>query len=519
MTKNNSSQNISRSTKRKQAAVAGPLIVSQSNPRYFTVAADAEQKVVYLTGSHIWNNFHDGMGPGPACAESPEPFDFDAYLKFLKEHGHNFIRLWRWEQFKSQAAGGGFHLCMTPQPWPRTGPGTAKDGKPKFNLDAFDLAYFDRLRDRVIAAGNQGIYVTVMLFDGFAIHLSPAPDNVEGHPFHTANNVNGVGITSILDYQVLPLDPRVQTLQEAYIRKVVDTVQDLPNVLYEVANESSGGGPVPQGMADMLGLSGSPEWGDSTQWQYWVINVVKQYEQQQGYDQHPIGMTMQYPVQDQRRVNEPLYNSPADWISPGYDDEIFTGGRHVMEPGAPPSRWVDNPPASDGRKVVITDTDHYAPPGKGDALWAWKSFLRGHNPILMDFGIITGVNPPDPSAESPGVPSFNTFETTRYTMGETLRYAQTMNLLKMAPRGDLSSTGYVLANTGEEYLILQPSEKADSFSVTLLAGTYSAEWFSVNRRESKEGSNVTVDIDGSANFTPSFAEPGPAVLYLKRVGR
>ena len=34
-----------------------------------------------------------------------------------------------------------------------------------------------------------------MLFDGFAIHLSPAPDNVEGHPFHAANNINGIGIT------------------------------------------------------------------------------------------------------------------------------------------------------------------------------------------------------------------------------------------------------------------------------------------------------------------------------------
>jgi hypothetical protein len=26
-----------------------------------------------------------------------------------------------------------------------------------------------------------------------------------------------------------------------------------------------------------------------------------------------------------------------------------------------------------------------------------KSFLRGHHPILMDFGSIGGVNPPDPS--------------------------------------------------------------------------------------------------------------------------
>ncbi len=48
----------------------GPLVVSQRNPRYFTHRDDASGRAVYLTGSHIWNNLQDGMGPGadgPAC--------------------------------------------------------------------------------------------------------------------------------------------------------------------------------------------------------------------------------------------------------------------------------------------------------------------------------------------------------------------------------------------------------------------------------------------------------------------
>jgi hypothetical protein len=497
----------------------GPLVVSEINPRYFTVRSDGtEQKAIYLTGSHIWNNFHDGMGPGSDCAETSEELDYEAYLSFLKDHGHNFIRLWRWEQFKSQAAGGSFHLCMSPQPWPRTGPGTAKDGKPKFDLDLFDQAYFDRLRERVVAAGNQGMYVAVMFFDGWALHLSPAPDNIEGHPFFFANNINGIAINSIVDYQVLPLDLRVQALQEEYIRKVVDTVHDLPNVLYEVANESSGGGTVDENFAHMMGFSEVPDWGDSTEWQYWVIGVVTRYEQQQGYNKHPIGMTMQFPVPDQTRVNDPLFSSPADWISPGYDDEIFAGGRHPMAPGSPPSRWYDNPPANDGRKVIITDTDHYAP-GQGDALWAWKSFLRGHHPILMDFGIIAGVNPPDPSTGSPGVPSFTTFEPARYALGDTLHYAQKMNLIQMEPRGDLSSTGYVLANPDVEYLVLQPNETADPFTVRLDAGSYEVEWFDVKNRETRSADAVTVESSVNTSFIPPFTEIGPVVLYLKRIER
>jgi hypothetical protein len=489
------------------SAAAGPLAVSETNPRYFTVAASdaTDQRAVYLTGSHVNNNYHDGSGPGADCAEVPEPNDFRGYLGFLKERGHNFIRLWRWEQFKSQVAGGAFHFCMTPQPWPRTGPGMAKDGKPKFDLSVFDPACFDRLREYVTAAGNEGIYVSVMLFEGFGLHLSLAPDNVEGHPFHTANNVNGIGIASINDYQVLPLDARVQALQEVYIRKVVDTLQDLPNVLYEVANESSGGGSVDPGFLEALGLTEPPDWGDSTQWQYWVIDFVNQYEAQMGYARHPVGMTMQYPVRDQSKVNDVLFDSPADWISPGFDD---------VESPMQDSRWSTDPPANNGAKVIISDTDHYSPM-KSDALWAWKSFLRGHNPILYDLGIVNGVNPPDSSS---GSPSFASLEPARRAMGDTLRFAREMGLIAMEPRGDLSSTGYTLANPGEEYLVLQPDEKADPFVVRLEANTYSIRWHNVVSRETKDADTVEVEDGGNTTFTAPFAEAGPAVLHLKRDG-
>jgi hypothetical protein len=505
-----SSDPLSRPRPWRRAAI-GPLVVSTANRRYFTAAAD-EAKAVYLTGSHIWNNLHDGMGPGADCSEPAEQLDYGEYLDFLEGYGHNFIRLWRWEQFKSQAAGGDFHLCMRPQPWPRTGPGEANDGGPKFDLTLFDDAFFNRLRDRVAAAGDRGIYVAVMLFEGWALHLSPAPDHVEGHPFHAGNNVNGIGIDSIVDYQVLPLDPRVKELQENYVRKVIDTIHDLPNVLWEVANESSGGGSTDPAFVEMLGLPGTPEWGDSTEWQYWVIDVVRRYERDQGYDQHPIGMTMQFPVADQTRVNKPLFDSQADWISPGYDDDVFAEGGHPMAPGSPASRWFTDPPPADGSKVVISDTDHYAP-GGGDALWAWKSFVRGHHPILMDFGIIGGVNPADPSAGGPM--SYAAFEPARHAMGDTRRFAERMNLIDMEPRGDLSSTGYALANPGQEYLVLQTADTGP-FTVTLEPGTYSAEWFTIGRRETVRGEPVPVQSPGAVTFDPPGETSGPNVLYLKR---
>jgi len=185
-----------------------------------------------------------------------------------------------------------------------------------------------------------------------------------------------------------------------------------------------------------------------------------------------------------------------------------------MAPGSPPSRWLADPPAGDGTKVVITDTDHYAP-GQGDALWAWKSFLRGHNPILMDFGIIDVANPLDPSL---GVPPYEFYEPARYAMGDTRRYAERMALIDMIPRGDLTSTGYALANPGTEYLVLEPSGTADRFTVELVAGTYAVEWYRVNGRETVGADQVTVERDGRLSFTPPFTAGGPSVLYLKQVG-
>ena len=55
-------------------------------------------------------------------------------------------------------------------------------------------------------------------------------------------------------------------------------------------------------------------------------------------------------------------------------------------------------------------------------------------------------------------------------MGDTLRYAQRMNLISMEPRGELTSTGYALANPGEEYLVLQPNDTPEALTVRLEPG-------------------------------------------------
>ena len=107
--------------------MGGPLRVHPANPRYF---ADASGKAVFLTGSHTWGNLQDYTYD---TRPSPAPMDFAAYLAFMKQHNHNFFRLWAWESaFNPNAKQG--TIRYDPMPYQRPGPGTALDGKPKFDL-------------------------------------------------------------------------------------------------------------------------------------------------------------------------------------------------------------------------------------------------------------------------------------------------------------------------------------------------------------------------------------------------
>jgi hypothetical protein len=160
------------------APASGPLRVLPTNPRYFT---DGSGKGIYLTGSHTWNNLQDS---GP-IGKPTDRFDYDAYLHLLQSSGHNFIRMWAWE-------GGVNEKYCEPLAYARTGPGTALDGKPKFDLKQYNQEYFSRLRSRVAAAGQRGIYVSIMLFQGWSIYSHGYGNPWPLHPFNKANNINGI---------------------------------------------------------------------------------------------------------------------------------------------------------------------------------------------------------------------------------------------------------------------------------------------------------------------------------------
>src|SRR5262249_54326761 len=153
------------------------------------------------------------------------------YLDFLVRHDHNFFRLWVWEQ-SAWVPWTSEKLWFSPLPYQRTGPGTALDGKPQFNLRAWNSQYFQRLRARIREAGDLGIYVSVMLFNGWSVDVKPMTPALQrkglgdpwpGHPFHPDNNIHGIDGGGRGKVHTLQ-NPAVTELQKAYVRKMIDTV-------------------------------------------------------------------------------------------------------------------------------------------------------------------------------------------------------------------------------------------------------------------------------------------------------
>jgi hypothetical protein len=439
------------------------LRVCPANPRYFT---DGSNRVIFLTGSHTWGNFQDYRF---ATLPSPPPMDFGAYLAFLQRHNHNCFRLWVWESCWNPAAQQG-DIRYDPMPYQRPGPGTALDGKPRFDVTRFNQAYFARLRQRVAAARDAGIYASVMLFNGFSVEGkgNMGGDPWQGHPFNPKNNVNGLDGGGGRRAHTLA-DRQITERQEAYVRKVIDTVNDLDNVLYEISNEDTF----------------SPA---DTTWQTHFITFIQRYEAAQPR-QHPVGMTVQWPGGSDAE----LRRSPAAWISP-----------------------VAKLPESDGRKVVVNDTDHsYFWTGlKADGLaaqraWVWENFTRGNQCLFMD-PYLDASHDPGRNRPAGGRPD-PYWDTLRAAMGQTRRYATRMDLAHAQPRGDLASSGFCLAAPGQEYLIYLPGGGEVSLDLSAAAGKLAVEWLN--------GADGTVTrggtISGGAKRALKAPFRGDAVLYLR----
>jgi len=429
----------------------GILKVCDENGRYFCNGG----KAVYLTGSHTWDNLQD-IGD--------VDFNYDDYLDWMLTLKHNFIRLWAWESPYGTDWAKTTDNAISPIPYLLSGT--------KYDITQLNEAYFDRLRQRIQLAQERGIYVGVMLFEGFsAEHTYVAWSN---HPFKAGNNINGVAADRFLVHT--NVDPAVVQAQELYVREVIDIVNyyNLNNVLYEIGNE------IPYTVA-------------SDEWQNDMIDFIHDYEFNTYGVNRPVGKTCQ-----NNGGNETLFNSPADWISPHLD-----GGFDCLEGDAP---------IATGDKVIISDTDHFY------YLWynnygnpvdfVWKSFTGGINAIHMDnWG--GGDNLP---GRLHGNEVAGIYNLVRYNMGWATELANRMDLISTSPQPGLSSTGFCLASDTEFVVYLPQNTSSVVVDLTGVTGQFEVEWLDTYTGNKQSASNVTAG--NPLTFNSPFTQY--SILYLKK---
>ena len=319
--------------------ISAPLKQSTQNPHYFV---DGSGKAVLLTGSHTWNTFQDWGANG-----NIQPIDFTAFVNMMKVNNQNFTLLWTTElptfcRFPSLASNPpAFDVSI--MPWQRTGPGLAADGKPKFDLTKFNQAFFDRLRARAQQLNDAGIYAGVYAFTGEWLNLFNCGG---GYPFTGVNNVNGVSDDGALSSITMTSPNAITAFQDAYVEKLVDTLNDLPNILWGTSEES-----VPE----------------SNWWNNHQLDHIKAYEATKPL-RHPVGYGTFINTSDSQ-----MTTTNADWMAP------------LSRISASTSCGSGTPAC----KVNINDTDHgyfglWNDTAQQNRNYIWENFTQGSQVLFMD---------------------------------------------------------------------------------------------------------------------------------------
>ena len=458
----------------------GPLRLNPENRRYFT---DKSGKAIYLTGSHTWANFQEAGLPTDSL------FEWSKYLEMMKANNHNFMKFWVWEQAKL-GSWSNEKIVFSPMPYQQI----TQNDKVKFDLSKWNPAYFTRLRQRILEAGKQGIYVSVMLFQGWSQQKEKiaAGNPWLCHPFNPENNINGIG-KQVTDNK--EDDAQKGTLhsvkngdvlkqQEAYVKKVIETINDLDNILFEIINE-----------------------GGTKEWQYHIINFIKKTEKTFP-KQHPVGMSHAVVVKP-LMWNQDLIESPADWIAPSEEPFTWDYPKSIKT-----TDYQLKIQPNSTKRVTILDTDHLWGCG-GNYQWVWKSFLQGYNPIFMDpwqsfpHADTVGIKWLSPCLYEREYPAYKLI---RQNMGETRRFSKRIELGKSEPSPALSSSGFCLAQPNVSYVSWANAGVYLTINLRNTSGTFLVEWFNPLTLETK----TATPIQGGDFLVLKPPFETESVLFLKK---
>lgn len=396
----------------------------------------------FLMGGESW--YPAGYYPSIAALTADQTDYQNYYRLFVDKLAENNLNLFRNVFTMGQPYG----ESMTP--YLRTGPGEAADGRPQFDLDQFNQAYFDYWREVIEYAKSKGVVVQLTIFDNWH-NKSNVVLAVSGihrewgmkHDFyHGSNNINGVDASNLANWHN-PAHP-VYEYQKALVRQVVDNLGDLPNIIYEISNENY----------------------SSPQWELQLSDYLSEYELSQG---HPIHLVM-----------------PRDL--PNHD----SAGGKINDPERVHQELVQN---FSMNKPLIADNDgggHVDPEGRRKKVWAALTAGAHINYFHFELFRLESLNSRDAA------------DGMRF-IGLSRKFLEDLEveLRGMIPGDHLVSKGWCFARPGDSYIIYLIAGGATE--VEGLPDEFSAYWF--NPRD-----GTSMPAEGGSSF--ASPDGNDWVLYI-----
>ncbi|SDY01182.1 cellulase family glycosylhydrolase [Paenibacillus sp. CF384] len=195
------------------------------------------------------------------------PFDFAKYLADAHEKQQTLTRLFM--LFREQQSHCNPYSTCKPEspdyiaPYPRVGPEKALDWQPKFDLDAWNPEFFDRLHRFLSLASDYGIIVEVVLLSNT---YGESVWNL--NPLNAANTISDIESIPWTDYNTMRA-PKLFERQLAHVRKIVEETNRYDNIFYEICNEPGGSFP---------GSSEHPTPQEVNAWQMAIAEVIRETE-------------------------------------------------------------------------------------------------------------------------------------------------------------------------------------------------------------------------------------------------
>jgi hypothetical protein len=206
-----------------------PIQLHPENPHYFIY--QSKPAVLITSGEHYGSVLNAN-------------FDYSTYLEELARYGLNLTRTFSgsyrevsMDPHGSTPLSPGRGPSNFVAPWALSDVEGGYDGR-KYDLDRWNPAYFERLRNFCRRAGQRGVIVELVLF----CRMYTDKNHWRVSPLHPDNNLQGSEWNALPAGRFLTLDNAgLVKRQKDLARKIVTELRDVPNVYFEIANEPASG--------------------------------------------------------------------------------------------------------------------------------------------------------------------------------------------------------------------------------------------------------------------------------------